>query len=303
MPITDTPLRYPGGKTQLTPFVAELLRTNDLAQCVYSEPFAGGAGIACRLLVTGLVSEIWLNDIDRTILAFWRCVLYRTEELCDRIESTPVTMHEWRRQRAIHADPEAEEGELGFATLFMNRTNRSGILRGGVIGGQAQAGNYPLDCRFDRVDLVRKIRRIALYREQIKVSGLDARRYITTVLRRLPDHALVNVDPPYYRQGPDLYTRFYTHKDHVALSRAVLAMRHRWMLTYDDVPQVRELYDGLPQYGKTLTYYAHVKRPAVELLVLSRRLQPPPSLLARALDPGRRESRARPSGASRQSAA
>jgi DNA adenine methylase len=278
MPITDTPLRYPGGKTQLTPFVTELMRANDLLQSVYCEPFAGGAGIACRLLLNGNVSEIWINDIDPAIHAFWHSVLNSTEELCERITNTPLDMAEWHRQRAVQSEGAPSLLRLGFSTLFLNRTNRSGILRGGVIGGKHQKGNYLLDCRFDRADLVRKIRRIALYREQIRLSCTDARLYVGSTLKKLPDHALVNIDPPYYRAGPDLYTNSYGHKDHAALARAIKAMPHRWMLTYDDAPEIRAMYAGLTQYSKTLTYYAQVKRAAVELLVLSPRLAPPASL-------------------------
>jgi DNA adenine methylase len=280
MPTTDTPLRYPGGKTQLAPFVSDLLRSNDLLQCVYCEPFAGGAGIACRLLLNGTISEAWINDIDPAIYAFWFSVLNSTDDLCERIERTTVDIPEWRRQRRIHSTERSNLLKLGFATLFLNRTNRSGILKGGVIGGLEQSGNYAIDCRFGKDELIRKIRRIALYKEQIQLTSIDAHNYISSNLKKLPKHALVNIDPPYYRAGPDLYTNAYEHKDHVALAKRVHEMPHRWMLTYDDVPEIRDMYAELPQYRKTLTYYAQVKRSAVELLVLSRNLTPPTLLLA-----------------------
>jgi DNA adenine methylase len=280
MPITDTPLRYPGGKTQLAPFVSELLRTNDLLQCVYCEPFAGGAGIACRLLLNGTVAEAWINDIDPAIYAFWHSVLNSTEQLCERIERIKVDIAEWHHQRQVYSEKKANLLNLGFATLFLNRTNRSGILKGGVIGGVEQTGKYSIDCRFGRSELIRKIKRIALYREQFHLTCIDARQYIGSELKKLPQHALVNVDPPYYRAGPDLYTNSYKHQDHIALANAVKKMPHRWMLTYDDVPEICAMYDGLTQYRKTLMYYAQVKRSAAELLILSDNLAPPPMLLA-----------------------
>lgn len=276
MPITDTPLRYPGGKTQLAPFVSELLRTNDLLQCVYCEPFAGGAGIACRLLLNGTIAEAWINDIDPAIYAFWHSVLNSTEQLCERIEHATVDITEWHRQRQIYAEERANLLDLGFATLFLNRTNRSGILKGGVIGGLNQTGKYSIDCRFGRDELIRKIRRIAIYRKQIHLTCIDARLYIGSELRRLPQHSLVNVDPPYYRAGPDLYTNAYLHQDHLSLAQEVRTMPHRWMLTYDDVPEISTMYEGLAQHRKTLTYYAQVKRSATELLILSDNLVAPP---------------------------
>ncbi len=275
MPITDTPLRYPGGKTQLAPFVSELLRTNDLSQCVYSEPFAGGAGVACRLLLNGTIAEAWINDVDLSIYAFWHSVLNSTEQLCERVAHTEVNIAEWYHQRQIHTDERANLLDLGFATLFLNRTNRSGILKGGVIGGLSQTGKYSIDCRFGRGELIRKIRRIALYKEQVHLTCIDARQYISSELKKLPQHALVNVDPPYYRAGPDLYTNAYQPQDHLALAKEVQKMPRRWMLTYDDVPEICSMYAKLTQYRKTLTYYAQVKRAAVELLILSRGLVPP----------------------------
>lgn len=280
MPITDTPLRYPGGKTQLAPFVVELLRTNNLLQCVYCEPFAGGAGIACRLLLNGTIAEAWINDIDPAIYAFWHSVLNHTDQLCERIENAKVDMKEWHHQRQVHAEERLKLLDLGFSTLFLNRTNRSGILKGGVIGGKEQTGNYRIDCRFGRTELIRKIRRIALYREQIHLTCVDAHQYISTNLIKLPQYALVNIDPPYYRAGPDLYTNSYLHPDHAALAVAVQKMPHRWMLTYDDAPEIRAMYGDLAQYSKTLTYYAQVKRSAAELLILSKNLRAPAMLLA-----------------------
>lgn len=281
MPITDTPLRYPGGKSQLAPLVIDLLKTNDLLYGEYAEPFAGGAGIALTLLLNSYVSRIYLNDIDPAIHAFWHSVLHDTNALCQRVTDTQVTMDEWHRQRAIYLDPTcADLGAKGFATLFLNRTNRSGILRGGVIGGLNQDGSYKLDCRFNRGDLVRKIRRIATHAEQIELSCLDAATFITTVVPRTSEDTLVNLDPPYYGKGPELYTNFYRHDDHAALADAVGRMQRHWMVTYDDTPEIRRLYSRWRCFSSSLTYSAQVKRTGVEMLVVDDDLHLPRNLLA-----------------------
>ncbi|MFY3307792.1 DNA adenine methylase [Achromobacter ruhlandii] len=274
MPVTNTPLRYPGGKSQLTPFVVELMRANDLLGAVYVEPFAGGAGIAWKLLFDGYASEVWINDIDPAIHAFWHCVLNRTDDLCAKIESTEVTIEEWHRQRDVQASARAQSLALGFSTFFLNRTNRSGILKAGVIGGLSQAGEWKIDCRFKKQDLIEKIRRIALYKDQIMLTREDASSYLSTTVKNLPQHALINIDPPYYGKGPELYCSFYEHADHKVLAQTIRKLRRPWMLTYDDAPEVRALYRGLPMATKELTYYAQVKRTGVELLVLN------PTLLA-----------------------
>jgi DNA adenine methylase len=277
MPAIESPLRYPGGKTQLAPFVVELLEDNDLLNGVYAEPFAGGAGLAWRLLLSGRVSEVWLNDIDPAMYAFWTAVLKHTDDLCERIQTTPVTIEEWHRQRRIvveHSRPRLMD--LAFGALYLNRTNRSGIIvHGGVIGGKDQTGPYKIDCRFNRKDLVDKIRRIASYRDVVRMSRLDARLCIPQWDKALPARSLINIDPPYFAKGQELYTNFYRPDDHRDLARTIRKLKRSWMLTYDDVPEVQKLYASLPTYRKGLVYYAQVKRRANELLVLSPRLTAP----------------------------
>lgn len=279
MPVTYSPLRYPGGKTQLTPFVLDLLRANGMLRGVYAEPFAGGAGIAWRLLLNGDAAEVWLNDIDPAIFAFWQTAVFEPDPLCEQVLKTVITMEEWERQRLILKDSSASQQELAFAVLFLNRTNRSGILKGGVIGGKSQNGNYKLDCRFNRDDLIKKIQRIHSYREVVKVTRMDAEECLKIWDKKLPKKSLVNIDPPYYSQGRDLYLSFYHPEDHVRLAKLIRNLKCQWMLTYDNVPEIESLYKGLPTYRKGLTYYAQVKRKASELLVLSKNMIAPAELL------------------------
>lgn len=280
MPVTHSPLRYPGGKTQITPFVVDLARTNGLDRGVYAEPFAGGAGVAWRLLLNGDMTEVWLNDIDLAVFTFWDAVVNRPDPLCERILRANIDMQNWHKQRAILADPSSKALDLAFATLFLNRTNRSGILKGGVIGGKEQTGNYKLDCRFNRDELINKIQRIHLYRDVIQLSRLDAELCLRKWSKSLPKRALLNIDPPYFTQGRDLYLSFYTPDDHARLAHLVRKLDVPWMLTYDDTPEIEALYSGLPMYRKSLVYYAQVKRRASELLVLAPSVQPPSALQA-----------------------
>lgn len=268
MPVTDTPLRYPGGKTQLLPLVVDILKANDLIYGEYAEPFAGGAGIGLSLLLNNYVSRIYLNDIDPAVHAFWHCVLHNTDALCRRIETAEVTLDEWHRQRQLFQSVWCPDIlDKGFATLYLNRTNRSGILRGGVIGGLTQSGNYKMDCRFNRRDLVRKIQRISTYRDQIALSCLDAGAFLDSVVPATSAHTLVNLDPPYYGKGPELYTNYYQPDDHAKLARQVAGLMRRWIVTYDDVPEIRSLYANCPMYVSRLNYYAQIKRVGAELLI------------------------------------
>lgn len=279
MPVTDTPLRYPGGKSQLIPFVIELLKENDLFYGEYAEPYAGGSGIAMKLLLDGYVDRIYLNDVDPAIYCFWYSVLNRTDVLCKLIEETEVTIDEWHKQRQVYLKMDSSrEVEFGFSTLFLNRTNRSGIIKAGVIGGFDQTGNYKLDCRFNKPDLIRKIRRIASYRTQINISQLDAVEFINNVVPDTSPSTLINLDPPYFGKGPELYTNFYRPDDHAILAKAVSSIQRHWMVTYDDVPEIRNLYKQYATYSSSLNYSAQLKRVGTELLVLGPSLHAPKSI-------------------------
>jgi len=258
--------------------MVEILRSNALFYGEYAEPFAGGAGIAMTLLLNGYVDRIHLNDFDESVYAFWHSVINQSKELCALIKTIKVDMDEWHRQREIYQTSGHSLLTRGFAALFLNRTNRSGILKAGVIGGLKQDGNCKLNCRFNREDLIRKIKRIAVNRRRICLSRLDAVEFINTILPKTGRNTLVNLDPPYFNKGQELYTNAYQKADHAVLARAVHSIDRRWMVTYDDTPEIRALYARCPLYSCQLNYSAQVKRVGCELLILDPRLIPPPQL-------------------------
>lgn len=272
---TISPLRYPGGKACLLDLTASILRLNNLQCGHYAEPFAGGCGLALSLLYGGHVAEIHINDLDKGIWSFWHAVLFETEALVELVQNTAVTIDEWHLQRARYVDQVGSPLELGFATFFLNRTNRSGIIKGGgVIGGLDQRGNYKIDCRFNVDDLVRRIRRVARYRDRIHLTNLDALDFIEAC-RSFPDRSLIFLDPPYYRKGPGLYTSFYKPADHEMLAARVKSIETPWVVTYDDVPQIRELYRGQDRFSFDIHYSLNEKRTGTELLVASAGLRVP----------------------------
>lgn len=269
MPSTPSPLRYPGGKTALFRLAQPLLVDNGLRKTTYAEPFAGGGGLALSLLFEGVVRRIVLNDIDAGIYSLWDAMLNRTDELVRLITDTPVTMDEWFKQRENYrAMKDAPSLELAFASLFLNRTNRSGVIKGGVIGGIDQTGDYKLDCRFQKDVIVDKIERIARYRNSIAITREDGQDFLRGMSDRT-DRVVHFIDPPYYGKGSGLYTSFYTPDDHADLANVVRGLEQPWVLTYDLVPQIQALYEGFPQYAFDLNYTAAVKRVGTELMVTS----------------------------------
>lgn len=279
----SSPLRYPGGKTSLLPLVSEIIRLNGLDGWRYAEPFAGGGGLALSLLYGGFVQDIHLNDVDAGIWAFWHSMLNYTDDFIYRVEKTPLTVDEWRRQRAVVLEEDADRPvDLGFANFFLNRTNRSGIIKsGGLIGGLEQKGNYKLDCRFNREDLAARIKRVARYRDRIHLTRRDALDFIHDAQSEFPKSVFFGIDPPYFKKGPSLYTSFYNPGDHAMLAKSILSLAAPWIVTYDHTPEIVELYKDRERYPFNIQYSLENKRLGNEILITSDGLKVPPVIRER----------------------
>ena len=272
MPVTNSPLRYPGGKNKLKHNIELLLIENDMKGCTYVEPFAGGSAVALHLLFTNTVERILINDYDISIYAFWHSVLFNNEELCAMIQETDVTMEQWYIQKKIQEDKNCNANllSLGFSTFFLNRTNRSGIIKAGVMGGFEQLGNYKMDCRFNKTDLVNKIKKIGEYRNRIDIHNLDTVELINNVVLHLPQNTFIFFDPPYYMKGQSLYVNFYQHEDHLELAESISNIENlKWIVSYDNVNEIKEMYNRFRYIEYGLSYTVQNKYEGKEVMFFS----------------------------------
>lgn len=267
-----SPLRYPGGKAKLTNFLIEVLKANNLREPIYVEPYAGGAGAALRLLFEEYVETITINDADPRVRCFWQAVTQRNEEFLAMLADVEVTVEEWRKQREIYEKRNSRRVlELGFATFFLNRTTRSGIVHnGGPIGGFDQTGNYLIDARFNRDQLARRIERIGIYADRIDVAGDDGLALLKKIDgdRLTAERTFVYLDPPYYHKGAELYLNRLTHEQHRILAEYLSTPKaFPWIMTYDNVSEIRDLYATFPRFSFSLSYSAYERRAGEELLI------------------------------------
>ena len=253
-----SPLRYPGGKGKIASFFYAIFEQNSLCDGTYVEPYAGGASVALSLLYNEYVSNVIINDIDRSIYAFWHSVLFNNEKLCNLIHKTKVNLKTWEESRVIQKrKARAKLLDLGFSTFFLNRTNRSGIINGGMIGGRAQNGKWRIDARYNKVDLINRIRRAGQYRNRIKIYNFDAYKLLQNIFPSLSKKTLCYFDPPYYEKGKALYVNYYRNSDHTKIAKKIQSIKKvKWIVSYDDKKEVKNMYRGSRCFEYTLNYSA-----------------------------------------------
>ena len=276
-----TPLRYPGGKQRLAPFVREILKCNDLLGGHYAEPYAGGAGIAIALLLDDQVSHVHLNDSSLHIYSLWQAIVTQPDRFCTSISTASLSVQDWRQHREVVRHPEDHDPfSLGFSTFYLNRCNRSGVLTAGVIGGLAQTGKWRIDARFPRNELIRRVEAIATRADRVRVTNLDAEEFLyQDAPQHLPiNDTLVYFDPPYYERAQRLYMDWYQKDDHHRLARVIqTTVAHRWIVSYDAHADVLALYDARRRFLYDLPYSAIRAYQGREVFIFSDDLEIPAS--------------------------
>lgn len=268
-----SPLRYPGGKTSLYPLICDLLKENKNGEVTYLEPYAGGAGVALALLMMEKVSSIVINDFDEAIYCFWKSILDNTSRFTSKIKSIDVNMKEWEKQKRIYENTRSEFS-LGFATFFLNRTNYSGVITGGPIGGVEQKGQWKIDARFNKKSLIDRIERISYFKNRIQIKNEDGLQLINRYSRR--NDVFVYMDPPYYVKGSSLYLNSYEHNNHLALSKSLKFKKTmQWLLTYDNVSEIKAMYQGHNIVPFEINYSANKICRGKEVMVFSKSTRMP----------------------------
>lgn len=275
-----SPLRYPGGKSCLSNFITELSKLNNVNEGVYLELYAGGAGAALNLLLQGTFNRIHINDYDYNVYAMWFSILNHHKAFINRINNAPITIEEWNRQKAIFKEGRKTNIiDLGFATFFLNRTNRSGIIfNAGPIGGINQTGNYKINVRFNKEELIQRIQTIAVRKNDIILTNLDAVQILNEIQGHYQelDNLFIYLDPPYYHKGKELYLNNYDHNNHLTLANTVRSLKNvKWLVSYDNVSEIKKMYSGFSMSTFDLNYTLQTKKIGSELLIFANNLKLP----------------------------
>ncbi len=272
-----SPLRYPGGKNKLSAFIAKICLDNNI-NGHYVEPYSGGASVALFLLIEGFVDKITINDRDRSIYSFWHSVLNKTNQLCELIENAELSIDEWKKQKAVQSNKKkADLLDLGFSTFYLNRTNRSGIINAGVMGGIEQTGNYLMDCRFNKTELIHRVKNIASHKKNIRLYKKDAVKLIDKIEQEAQnDNIVFYFDPPYYLKASTLYMNHYEDKNHKRVSDKIKSIQNiKWIVSYDNVPEIQKLYAECSKKEFSFKHTAYEIREGKEIMFFSENIEQP----------------------------
>jgi len=266
---TNSPMRYPGSKAIIADYIGEILVRNHMHGATYVEPFCGGGSVALDLLYNERVSQIILNDLDYRLFSFWDSILNKPEEFCAQLARTPVTMEERENQMEIYRHPDQYSAfYVGFATFFLNKVNRSGILTGGPIGGTEQSGPWKITTKFGKQYFYRVIQKFARYKSRIQLYNMDAVDFLKAEVRPLGNNTFVYLDPPYHGVGKELYRdHYFESEDHCRLAGAVANLKQPWLMSYDNVPQIRALYPTNRVEDVAMYYHTYSRKHKAEILI------------------------------------
>lgn len=257
--MNSSPLRYPGGKGRMYGQIKSIIEDNKLSDLTYTEPFAGGFGIGIKLLTNCDVKRVIINDADKYIYAFWYSVFFETDKLVDKIRNTEINITNWKLQKEIYSEYEGDsKSVLGFSAFFLNRTNYSGVLKGGPIGGLEQKGKYKINCRMNKEKLIKRIIEISKFKEAVEIYNYDAIDFIKNIVLPRKKDIFINFDPPYVKKGHELYKNYYTKDNHKELAEFVCNNLKdvKWVMTYDACDLIKDLYSDYNPTEYNLNHYA-----------------------------------------------
>lgn len=243
-----SPLRYPGGKSKAIPQIRAYLPASFSE---YREPFVGGGSLFIYLKQLSPSLRVWINDLNQDLYCFWKHAQTDLQSLSEEI---------------LKLRSETTDGRDLFRSLTSNHANvascferavRFFVLNRITFSGTVDSGGYSekaFQTRFTHSSIER-LRSLSEVLGGVKITNSDYRK----ILEEPGRDVFIFLDPPYlaatksklYGRKGDLHTSF----DHAEFARSLKNCSHRWLITYDDSPEIRRnfafanLHEWQLQYG------------------------------------------------------
>ena len=259
MPIYS-PLRYPGSKRKLCNYLGRVLTHNDLRPQILVEPFVGGGSVFLNFLSINEGSEAIIADKDELVYSFWKVLFTEPSHLINFVKKVKVNLENFEKYKYISSHThEFNRKKLAETCLFLNRTSFSGILddSAGPIGGREQKSLYKIDCRFGRENLIKKIKRISIFKNRVTVlsySWEDTLKYVSGKDKYRNVSLLFYFDPPFYEKADKLYRHHFDSASHKNLRDKLMKLKQSWILSYDRAKEIQHLYSTFGRINVSMPY-------------------------------------------------
>ncbi len=231
-----SPLRYPGGKSRA---IAQILLL--LPECIaeFREPFVGGGSVflAAKQQLPASPRLFWINDLNRDLICFWQAARDQNAALVETVSSLRSRFATGRELYAFLLDEQNSATDFDRAVRFfvMNRITFSGVMDSGGYSQQA----------YERRFTDSAIARLAGLSDILAGVQMTQSDYVD-LLQKPGKDVFIFLDPPYlsatrsklYGVKGNLHTAF----DHARFAAAMQRCPHPWLITYDDSPEVRQLF-------------------------------------------------------------
>lgn len=241
-----SPFRYPGGKTWLIPTVRQWLKQDSKTVKELIEPFAGGGIVSLTAGFEKLATQITMVELDEEIAAVWKVIFSEQNSwLSNKIISFDLT---YENVKSELENKNKSLNDIAFCTILKNRVFHGGIIAKGAGMLKNGENGKGIHSRWYAKTLQDRINSINYIKEKIRFVQGDAYEVIVNNLNN-PD-AYFFIDPPYTIAGKRLYT--YFDVNHERLFELTSNIKGKFMLTYDDTPEIRELSEKYNLQFKTI---------------------------------------------------
>lgn len=235
------PLPYIGGKNRLANRIVALFPEHT----TYVEPFAGGAQVFFRKEPSKVEA---LNDLSHDVVNFFRVCQQHYEELV-RYLKFMVVSREWFEQ-LVETKPETlTDIQRAARFLYLAKNCYAGLVR-----RQSYAWSVTQTNRFNPNRIPEQIEETHKRLARVQIECLPYEQIIAQYDR---PETLFYLDPPYYKIK--LYRYNLEHEDFVRMAELLRNLKGKFILSLNDVPEVRALFKSFTIRTVELAYTAQKK--------------------------------------------
>jgi DNA adenine methylase len=265
-----TPLRYPGGKTRAVKHILPLIPDDVKRVC---SPFFGGGSVEFALANKGV--KVFGYDKMKQLVWFWNALCGDNERLADEVESLRESFVDRNGDNVTGCPKESflryrEELKTDSFMFSYDRAAKFYAINRSSFSGATFSGGWSEKSAHARFT-DSSVQRLRDFKpENFRVDYADFEHAILSHPK-----AFLYLDPPYmlkasqnslYGVSGNLHKGFEHERLH-----SVLSTRDRWVMSYNDCEQIREMYKDYEITTAEWSYGMNKSKKSSEIIITNYR--------------------------------